>query len=75
MSEERTFTFEATDSLTKRAQKLAQLAFADFANDRHGMSERAAFRIAQALEYYANADARPRSKPLADTTTKPESQG
>lgn len=44
------------DSLSTRALKLAQLAFAEFVNDRNGMTDRAAWRIVQALEKYQDFD-------------------
>lgn len=52
----REIIINADDNLSLRAWKLAQLAFADFANDRDGMTDRAAWRIVQALEKYKEFD-------------------
>ena len=46
----------ASHTLHERAKIIAEIAFADLANDRFGMTERAAFRIADALEKYNLAD-------------------
>ena len=53
----KSWTIQAAHTPTQRARLLAELALADFANDRFGMTERVAFRIAEALEKYAMADA------------------
>ena len=42
--------------LRQRAKILAEIALADFANDRGGMVERAAYRIADALSKYDDLD-------------------
>lgn len=55
-TETRTWELKASDSLTTRAKILAELALSDFVNDRHGLTERAAFRIAEALEHYVDLD-------------------
>lgn len=53
----RHWDLDARHTTTERARILAEIAFADFANDRGGMTERAAFRIAEALEKYDALDA------------------
>lgn len=53
----RTWTLRKSHGLIERSTILAEMAFSDFANDRFGMTERAAFRIAEALETYAKLDA------------------
>lgn len=54
---ERRWTLCQADTTAERARKLAEMAFADFANDRLGMTAKAALRIANALEHYARMDA------------------
>lgn len=58
---ERKWELRADQLLPERAKILAEIAFSDFANDRGGMTERAAFRIAEALAKYDDLDTRDRS--------------
>jgi hypothetical protein len=73
----KSWTIEATHTPTQRARLLAELALADFANDRFGMTDRVAFRIAEALEKYQAADARYREQnmPISNPAAVDEGDG
>jgi hypothetical protein len=58
---ERTWELKAEHLPPQRAKILAEIALSDFANDRGGMVERAAHRIADAIAKYDDLDARARS--------------
>jgi len=52
----RTWTLYAADPTTHRAMVFAELALMDFANDRFGLTERAALRIAEVMDKYHALD-------------------
>lgn len=54
------WTLYQADTPIERARKLAEMALADFANDRFGLVDLATLRIARALESYAKMDAEAR---------------
>lgn len=58
MADDKLLSWElrADHTLPERARVLAEMALADFVNDRLGMVDRAAFRIADALAKYEKLD-------------------
>lgn len=72
------FELLASHTRMERAMMLARLSLADFVNDRHGLTEKVAYRIADALEKYEILDSRewarnmPISNPLFDLPSQDE---